>query len=78
MSTSPTIFDISLFPFLWSSARPRAAVGRMSFALLRLLSVLSKTQKSLPISEPFLVRNLEKRRVKRADASVPGKTFAYC
>jgi hypothetical protein len=43
--------------------------------LLRLLHVVEKTQKSLPISEPFLVKTLEKRRVKREDVSALGDDF---
>jgi hypothetical protein len=42
---------------------------------LRLPDVATKTQKSLPISEPFLVKNIEKRRIKCEDVSVAGGDF---
>ena len=54
----------------------RAADARISLAILRLLrqfSVLAKTQNSLPIIRSFHVKNLEKRRSKRADASAAGE-----
>ena len=44
---------------------PRAADARISDALLRLLrrlALLAKTQKSQPIAEPFLAKNIEKHR----------------
>ena len=57
-------------------ARPARvrAVGRV-LRLLRLLSVLSKPQKSRPIAGPFLVNNLEKHRLKRANSSADGEDF---
>jgi hypothetical protein len=60
--------------------RPRSGDGGGpdSSALLRLLrlsDVARKTQKSCPISEPFLVKNLEKRRVKCVGVSAVRDDF---
>ena len=55
-------------------ARALQAVGWV-LRLLRLLSVLAKTQNSLPIFQPFLAKNLEKRRVKCAGVRVLGDDF---
>ena len=47
----------------------------MILRILRLLHVVENTQNSEPVSEPFYVKSLEKRRVKRADASAVGEEF---